>query len=89
MKRMLAGAVALSVLTCVGLASAAEVQGTVRAAEPAEYVLVLEDGTKLWRAEEVRVRDLREGVIVKLSYDERDGKHVVTRIDNISAESDE
>jgi hypothetical protein len=89
MKRMPVGAVALSVVTCVGLASAAELQGTVQAAESAEHVVVLEDGTKLWLAKEVIVGHLREGVTVKLSYEERDGKHVVTRIDNISAASDE
>jgi ferric-dicitrate binding protein FerR (iron transport regulator) len=74
-------AIALSVLIRVGLASADELQGKVQTVDSSNRVVVLKDGTRLWLAEDVVVKQLQEGVTVKLSYEERNGKHVVTRIE--------
>jgi Cu/Ag efflux protein CusF len=41
---------------------------------------VLEDGTQLWLAESVSTDALKEGATVKASYEEKDGKKVVTEI---------
>ena len=41
---------------------------------------MLEDGTQLWLAESVSADDLKEGATVKASYEEKDGKKVVTEI---------
>jgi Cu/Ag efflux protein CusF len=41
---------------------------------------MLEDGTQLWVAEGQAMDDLKEGASVKASYEERDGKKIVTGI---------
>jgi len=81
MKRTAVVAIALSVLACVAPTSAGERRGTVQAVDTGDRAVVLEDGTKLWLAEGLIVKHLQEGVTVKLSYEERDGKHVVTRVE--------
>ena len=74
-------------LTCalvLGLsmvAGAGEVTGKIQAVDSAERVITLDDGTKLWIAEGVSIDNLREGARVKASYEERDGKNVVTSLD--------
>jgi hypothetical protein len=74
------------VLTCalvLGLsmvAGAGEVMGKIQAVDSTERVITLDDGTKLWIAEGVSIDNLREGARVKASYEERDGKNVVTEI---------
>ena len=51
------------------------------AVSPPNPVVVLSDGTRLWLVEDRVVAQLREGVTVKLSYEERNGHHVVTSIE--------
>ena len=81
MKGLSVVAIALWVLVHVGLASAAELQGQVQTVLTSDRMIVLKDGTRLWLAEELIVKPLREGVTVKLLYEERNGKHVVTSIE--------
>jgi Protein of unknown function (DUF1344) len=91
MKWMSVAAIALSVLICVGPASATELrgvgpasatqlQGKVQAVDASDRAVVLKDGTRLSLAEDRMVK-LEDGVTVKLSYEKRDGKHVVTSIE--------
>jgi Cu/Ag efflux protein CusF len=75
---------ALALALVLGLSMAAwagEVSGKIQAVDSAERVLTLEDGTKLWLAEGISLDNLKEGAKVKASYEERDGKNVVTSID--------
>jgi Protein of unknown function (DUF1344) len=81
MRRGSVAAGALALVACVGSASAGERRGTVQEVDKTDRVIRLEDGTKLWLAEGLIIRQLPVGVTVKLSYEERDGKHVVTRIE--------
>ena len=81
MKRALVVAIALSVVVAVGSTGAAERQARVRTVDESDRVVVLADGTKLWLAEGLVVNELQEGITVKLSYEKRDGKHVVTWIE--------
>jgi hypothetical protein len=90
MQGMSVVAVALSALVHVGPVSAAEngrtqpIQdsaGQARTVNRPDPVVVIEDGIRLWLAEDRIVAPLREGVLVKLSYEERNGHHVVTRIE--------
>jgi hypothetical protein len=74
-------AIALWVLLHVALASAAELRGQVQTVLTSDRMVVLKDGTKLWPAKELIVKPLREGGTVKLLYEERNGKHVVTSIE--------
>jgi hypothetical protein len=46
-----------------------------------ERSIVLEDGTQLWLAESVSSDQLKEGATVKASYEEKDGKKMVTAIE--------
>ena len=60
---------------------AEEVSGKIQKVDPQERTIVLEDGTQLWLAEGVSTDALQEGATVKASYEERDGKKVVTEIE--------
>ena len=81
MKGLSVVAIALWALVHVGPASAAELRGQVQTVLTSDRMVVLKDGTRLWRAEELIVKPLREGITVKLVYEERNGKHVVTSIE--------
>jgi len=74
---VLAAAVSFAVVT----AWAEEVQGKVQTVNTAERMIVLEDGTQIWVAEGLPLENLKEGVTVKASYEERDGKKVATMIE--------
>ena len=74
---VLAAAVSFAVVT----AWAEEVQGKVQQVNAAERMIVLEDGTQIWVAEGLPLENLKEGVTVKASYEERDGKKVATMIE--------
>lgn len=60
---------------------AAEVEGKIQSLDAGDRTIVLQDGTKLWIAEGLPVDSLKEGATVKASYEERDGKNVVTNIE--------
>ena len=57
-----------------------EVSGKIQKVDTSDRSIVLEDGTQLWLAESVSADDLKEGATVKASYEEKDGKKVVTEI---------
>lgn len=80
MRRAWIGAVALTV-ALAGAAWAADIEGKVKSVDVGERSFTLEDGTKLWVGEGVALDSLREGADVKASYDERDGKNVVTTVE--------
>ena len=44
-------------------------------------VIVFADGTKLWVSDDTRVERLTEGAKIKLAYEERAGRHVVTSVE--------
>ena len=60
---------------------AEEVSGKIQKVDLSDRSIVLEDGTQLWLAESVSADALKEGDSVKASYEEKDGKKVVTQID--------
>lgn len=60
---------------------AEEVSGKIQKMDTADRSIVLEDGTQLWLAESVSADQLKEGATVKASYEEKDGKKVVTKIE--------
>jgi hypothetical protein len=68
----------------LGIAAAAwagEMEGKVQSVDSGERTVVLENGTKIWLGEGVEVDKLKEGARVKVSYQERDGKHVATAVE--------
>lgn len=50
----------------------------IHSVDLADRVLLLDDGTKLWLAEGLSIEGLKEGARIKLSYEERDGRSVIT-----------
>jgi ferric-dicitrate binding protein FerR (iron transport regulator) len=74
--------IALALLLTLGLAGAwaGEVEGKIQSLDSSDRMIVLEDGTRLWLAEGLSMDTLKEGAKVKASFEERDGKNVVTGI---------
>ncbi|PYM65177.1 MAG: hypothetical protein DMD79_05210 [Candidatus Rokuibacteriota bacterium] len=81
MRIVLAVVLAAAVSLAAVAAWAEEVQGKVQTVNAAERMIVLEDGTQIWVAEGLPLENLKEGVTVKASYEERDGKKVATIIE--------
>lgn len=79
--RKIAVLVAALVLGLTVAAWAGDATGTIQSVDSAERTIVLDDGTKLWIAEGMSIDNLKEGAKVKASYEERDGKNVVTSIE--------
>jgi len=74
--------IALALLLSLGVTAgwAEDLTGKIQSVDTAERVIVLDDGTKVWVAEGVPMDELKEGVSVKASYEERDGKKVATSV---------
>ena len=81
MRIVLAVVLAAAISLAAVAAWAEEVQGKVQTVNAAERMIVLEDGTQIWVAEGLPLDNLKEGVTVKASYEERDGKKVATMIE--------
>ena len=81
MKAWPAAAVGMALLIWVGPGFGAENQPEVPAAQASNGAFVLEDGTRVWLTED-RVVQLQEGATVDLSYEERNGEHVLTSIES-------
>lgn len=62
-------------------AMAADLEGKIQAVDRAERTFMLDNGVKVWLSDDVSPDALREGVEVRISYEERDGKNVATRVD--------
>ena len=81
MKKVIGMAVALLLVFAVGRTWAEEIQGKIKSLDTTARVFALEDGTRIWVAEGLSMGTLREGALVKASYEERDGEKVATRIE--------
>jgi hypothetical protein len=81
MKKAVGIALALMLVVSVGGAWADDIEGKIQSVDASDRVIVLEDGTRLWVAEGQAMDDLKEGAKVKASYEERDGKKVLTGIE--------
>jgi hypothetical protein len=80
MKKVFGITMVLLVLA-VGAGWAEEIKGTIKSVDATARVLTLADGTEISVAEGISMETLKEGVAVKVSYEERDGKKVATVID--------
>ena len=74
----------------VGIAVAAEMEGTIRSVDPAGKQIMLSDGTTLVcddstnitvEGKEGKLDDLKEGSKVKASYEEKDGKNMAATLE--------
>ncbi|MBI4588663.1 MAG: DUF1344 domain-containing protein [Candidatus Rokubacteria bacterium] len=78
MKKVLGVALAMLLVVSAGGVWAGEVGGKIQKVDPADRIFVLEDGTQLWMAAGLSMDALKEGASVKVTYEERDGKKIVT-----------
>lgn len=81
MQKVLGLVIAALLALSVTAAWADEIAGKVQKVEPADRTIVLEDGTQLWVAEGVSMDNVKEGATVKASYEEKDGKKVISRLE--------
>ena len=81
MMRILGLTMALLTGALVALSWATERTDTFRVVDASDQVIIYSDGTQLWKAEATHVEPLQEGVKIKLAYEERAGRHVVTAIE--------
>jgi hypothetical protein len=72
--------VAMLLVFAVAPLWAEEVSGKIQKVDTSDRSIVLEDGTQLWLADSVSADTLKEGATVKASYEEKDGKKIVTEI---------
>jgi outer membrane lipoprotein SlyB len=61
--------------------SAAEVEGKVHSVDAVERTVTLDNGTKIWLGDRVAADDFEEGIEVRVSYDEQDGRKVATSVE--------
>jgi Cu/Ag efflux protein CusF len=74
--------VALLFAMSVAWAADKEMQGKVKGWDATAGIVTLEDGTMLSVPASVAQRgDIKEGAMVKVSYDEKDGKKVVSKVE--------
>ena len=81
MRKVVIVTMALLLVFGVAGAWADQIRGKVQKIEAADRMVVLEDGTQLWLAEGLSVDTLKEGSSIKASYEERDGKKVITSVE--------
>lgn len=82
MRKILGIALVMLLVVSVGLASAgSEHTGKIVTFDSGDRLIVFEDGTKVWLSEGLTVEGLKEGAMVKVTYEERDGKNVVTAVE--------
>ena len=62
-------------------AVAGEIEAKVQSFNATERTITLENGTKLWLAEGVDSADIKEGADIRVSFEERDGRSIATRIE--------
>jgi Cu/Ag efflux protein CusF len=78
-------AVLIAVLLGVTLAAAGgtEVQGKIKTFDAASKMITLEDGTQLSVSDDAKVQvdQLKPGASIKASYDEKDGKKVISNVE--------
>lgn len=80
MRKVLGLTLAL-LLTLTVSAMANEVMGKVKAVDPADKSIVLEDGTKLW-VSEGQISGLAAGDQVRAMYETDGGRNIVSGIDH-------
>ena len=90
--KKIAAWVLVATFALVGLAWAADMEGKIQSIDTANNAVVLDNGTTLvcddgttiaMEGKASKLEDLNEGATVKVSYEEKDGKNVASRIEAI------
>ena len=77
-KTLIAFAIAALVATPLG-AWAAEREGKVTKWETTTRTVTFDDGSTYQVTDTVKTEELKEGARIKVTYDEKDGKYIVTK----------
>ncbi|MEH6629336.1 MAG: DUF1344 domain-containing protein [Halopseudomonas aestusnigri] len=80
MKKLFASVIALGLISAATMANATEMTGRVMTTDEATNTIIMENGTVLELAGGLSVKDLAPGTEVVVTYDEKDGKNLVTDI---------
>jgi hypothetical protein len=80
MKKLFASIIALGIMGTATLASAAEMSGRVMTTDETTNTIIMENGTVLELSGDLSVKGLAPGTEVVVTYDEKDGKNLVTDI---------
>jgi Protein of unknown function (DUF1344) len=79
---IVAWTLALAVFLSTGLATANDVQGRVKAIEMTQKVITLDNGTRIFWTDDIPIAEqLQSGDLVKVRYEERGGRLVLTDIE--------
>ena len=83
MKRALVALVVAAAVafTAGTVAWANDKEGTVKIIKVNERVMTLSDGTQLYWTDSVQVTDIKEGSKIKATYEPKDGKFMLTKIE--------
>ena len=81
MRKVIGLTLALLLVLSVGLAAAGEHKGKIITFDSGDRLVVFEDGTKVWLSEGLATDEVKEGATIKVTYEERDGKWVVTAVE--------
>jgi hypothetical protein len=77
--------VSLALIAVVSVApaavSAADMEGRVQSVDASERTVILDNGAKVWVSDGVAIDDVKEGAVVKVSYEDKDGRPVATSIE--------
>ena len=88
--KKIAALVLVATFALVSLAWAADMEGKIQSIDTANNAVVLDNGSTLvcddgttitMEGKASRLEDLKEGATVKVSYEEKDGKSVASRIE--------
>ncbi|MBI2371271.1 MAG: DUF1344 domain-containing protein [Deltaproteobacteria bacterium] len=75
---------AFALTVVAGAAWAGEMVGTFQKVDQDQRTVIFADGTQLWMPEGMPIPQLTEGTKVKATYEEKDGKNWVTKIEAAS-----
>ena len=81
MSRHIVAAIALVATAFVAPVWGGDMEGKVQSVDTSERTVTLDNGTKLWLSDAVAVDTVQQGAEVKVSYEEKDGKPVVTSVE--------
>ena len=81
MNTLVATMIASLLMLGIAGAWAEEVQGRIKTTDPRERAFTLENGTRIWVAEGVRMTPVQAGREVMAIYEERDGKKIATTVE--------
>lgn len=89
MNRFIGAVAGVALLAAAGTASADEVSGMIQSIDAAKRTITLASGETFKLGEQVPLANMKMGAEVKVSYEEKDGENVATKVVPASASGDD